>query len=191
MSTVPSINAVPVITNDLCICSRYFDYYSLFATLETGHCKQKRSIILMNRRKALITIGITSTTGLAGCLSQSNQTDPAHTVSIYLGNRDLTRNVTVRILGIDRTKIFEIEDTLSNDNEAIEDATFPVSTDPDTIIVTVDESQFERDWPGFEQPELPCQEPNNAGIEIWIEQDEDNSPTIRLEANCQSVRVDE
>lgn len=38
--------------------------------------------------------------------------------------------------------------------------------------------------------ERPCDDPNNAGIETWVEQTGDGSPEIQLEANCQSVTLD-
>jgi len=152
----------------------------------------------MQRRDFLGAAGGVAAVGLAGCTSvigseDSTPTDaegPAHTVSVYLGDRDLTREVTVTISNEDGSTLFENEYSLSNSNEADEDATFPASNDPDTIVVTVDGTRFERDWPGFEHPELPCDDPNHAGIEIWIEQTEDGSPAIRLEVNCQSVRMD-
>jgi len=82
---------------------------------------------------------------------------------------------------------FEKEYEFSDSNEADEDATFPASTDPETIIVTVDGTRFERDWPGFEQPELPCNDVNEVGVEIYVENAQDGSPGIRLEADCQSI----
>jgi hypothetical protein len=109
---------------------------------------------------------------------------------VYLADRDLTREVTVTVDADDGTSLFEKEYSLSNSNEADEDATFPASDDPAAVIVTVDGTRFERDWPGFEHPELPCDDPNHTGIEIWVEQTEGRSPAIRLEANCQSVEND-
>jgi hypothetical protein len=109
---------------------------------------------------------------------------------VYLGDRELTREVSVTITTEDESTLFENEYSLSDSNEADEDATFPASDDPDTIVVTVDGTRFERNWPGFEHPELPCDDPNHSGIEIWVEQREDGSPAIRLEANCQSVLMD-
>jgi hypothetical protein len=144
----------------------------------------------MQRREVLATIGLLAGVGLAGCSSGTDSEDPAHTVSVYLGNRELTRSVTVTISGEDGTTLFEHEYTLSDSNESNENATFPGSNDPEGILVTVDGTRFERDWPGPDHPELPCEAPTNVGVEIWIEQKEDGSPAIRLEANCQSVTED-
>jgi len=153
----------------------------------------------MQRRDFLGAAGAVAAVGLAGCSSvigsgdstPTDSEDPAHTVSVYLGDRDLTRGVTVTVSNEDGSTLFENEYSLSNSNEADEDATFPTSTDPDSIVVTVDGTRFERDWPGFEHPELSCNDSNNAGIEVWVEQTEDGSPAIRLEANCQSVTTGE
>jgi hypothetical protein len=107
-----------------------------------------------------------------------------------MGNRELTRDVTVTITNEDNSTLFENEYSLSNSNEAVEDATFPASDETDSIIVAVDMTRFKFDWPGFEHPELPCADPNNTGIEIWIDKMEDGSPEVRLEVNCQSVAMD-
>ena len=147
----------------------------------------------MQRLELLGAVGAVSTVGLAGCssvLGSDNSAERAHTVSVYLSDRELTREVTVTVNNEDGTSLFENEYSLSDSNEADEDATFPASNDPDTIVVTVDGTRFERDWPGFEHPELPCDDPNHAGIEVWVEQSEDGSPKIRLEVNCQSVGMD-
>lgn len=147
----------------------------------------------MQRREFLGALGAVSAGGLTGCSSLIGSDDSeerAHTVSVYLSDRELTREVTVTVDNEDGTSLFENEYTLSDSNEADEDATFPASNEPDTIIVTVDGTRFDRDWPGFEHPELPCNDPNHAGVEIWIEQSEDRSPAIRLEVNCQSVGMD-
>lgn len=106
-------------------------------------------------------------------------------------NREETRDVSVTITNGDGNPVFEQEYRLSDDNEADEDATFPASTDPETVVVTVDGTRFERDWPGFERPELPCDGGNEAGIELWIERAEDGAPAIRMLADCQSVRADQ
>ncbi len=86
--------------------------------------------------------------------------------------------------------LFEKEYHLSDSNEANEDAPFPESTDPESVKVSVDGTQFERDWPGFEQRQLPCSGQNSSGIELWIENAEDGSPTVRLEADCQHVTME-
>jgi hypothetical protein len=145
----------------------------------------------MQRREVLASIGIATGVGLAGCTSLTDSEEPAHTVSVYLGNRELTRTVTVTISGDDGTTLFENEYNLSDSNEADEDATFPASNDPESIVVTADETRFERDWPDFDHPELPCEDPNNTGIEIWVEQNEDGSSAMRLETNCQSVTMED
>jgi len=106
---------------------------------------------------------------------------------MYLGDRDETHQVTVTIMNEGGDVLFEKEYLLSDSNEADEDATFPASTDPETIVVTVNGTRFERDWPGFEQPALPCDGPNEAGVEIYVENAQDGEPDIRLEADCQSV----
>jgi hypothetical protein len=147
----------------------------------------------MQRREFLGAVGAVSAVGLAGCSSvigSDDSAERAHTVSVYLGDRELTREVTVTVTSEGGSTLFENEYTLSNSNEADEDATFPASDEPDTVVVTVDGTRFERDWPGFEHPELPCDDPNHAGIEIWIEESDDGSPEIRLEVNCQSVTMD-
>ncbi|ELY82787.1 hypothetical protein C487_00870 [Natrinema pallidum DSM 3751] len=108
-------------------------------------------------------------------------------MKMYLGDRDETHNVTVTITNERSDVLFEKKYHLSDGNEADEDATFPASTDPGTIVVTVDGTRFERDWPGFEQPALPCDGQNEAGIEIYVENAQDGTPDIRLEADCQSI----
>lgn len=62
--------------------------------------------------------------------------------------------------------------------------------DPETVIITVDGTRFQRDWPGLDHPELPCDDGNWTGIEVWVERGSDGNPTIRMEANCQHVTVD-
>jgi len=118
--------------------------------------------------------------------SSGKESDP-HWVKMYLGDRDETHDVTVKITNQDGDVLFEKEYQLSDSNEADEDATFPASTEPDTIVVTVDGSRFARDWPGFEQPALPCDGANEAGIEMYVENAQDETPDIRLEADCQSI----
>lgn len=106
---------------------------------------------------------------------------------MYLGDRDETHTVTVAISNQDEENVFEKEYQLSDSNEADEDATFPASTEPETIVITVDGTRFERDWPGFEKPDLPCDGPNEAGVEIYVENGQDEAPDIRIEADCQSI----
>ncbi|MFB6229297.1 MAG: twin-arginine translocation signal domain-containing protein [Halobacteriales archaeon] len=152
----------------------------------------------MQRRDFLGAAGAVAAVGLAGCNSvigsedptPTDSEEPVHTVSVYLSDRELTHEVIVTVSDEAGSTLFKKEYSLSDSNESDEDATFPALDDPDTVMVAVDGTQFERDWPGFEHPELPCDEPTHAGIEIWIEESEDGSPAIRLEVNCQSVRID-
>ena len=146
---------------------------------------------LTPRRKLLAGIGTAVAGGLAGCGSNATETEPAHTVSLYLHDSETARTVAVRIIDDAGTTVFETERTLSARNEADENVPFPATSNPETIMVTIDGTRFERDWPGFEQPELPCKEGTNAGVEIWIETAADGSREIRLEANCQSVTMNE
>jgi hypothetical protein len=106
---------------------------------------------------------------------------------MYLGDRGETHHVSVTVTNKGGTVLFEKEYRLSDSNEADENETFPASADPETIVVTVDGTLFERDWPGFEQPTLPCDGPNEAGIEIYVANGQDGEPDIRLEADCQSI----
>ena len=146
----------------------------------------------LSRRALLAGSGavLTSLNGCAALGSSPNQheeeSDP-HWVKMYLGDRDETHHVTVTITNEGGDVLFEKEYQLSDSNEADEDATFPASTTPETIVVTVGGTRFERDWPGFEQPALPCDGPNEAGIEIYVENGQDGTPDIRLEADCQSI----
>lgn len=125
-----------------------------------------------------------------GCSALTDSGRPAHTVSVYLGNPDATREVTVTITDESGEVVFDREYSLSEENEAVEDDTFPESTDPATVAVTVDGDRFERGWPGVESEALPCEGENWAGIEVWIEGGPDESPSVRLEATCQHVTVD-
>lgn len=132
--------------------------------------------------------------GVSGCAAPKSSSSPVaedanpHWVKMYLGERDETHNVTVTITDRDSDVVFEKEYLLSDENEANEDATFPATAEPETIVVTVDGTRFEREWPGFEHPERPCDGANEAGIEIYVENARDGTPDIRLEADCQSVR---
>ena len=133
---------------------------------------------------------LSSTSGCAVLGPPPNQSEGdsnPHWVKMYLGDRDETHHVTVTIANEAGDILFEKEYQLSDSNEADEDATFPASTKPETIVVTVDGTRFDRDWPGFEQPAVPCDSPNEAGIEIYVENVQDGTPDIRLEADCQSI----
>jgi len=140
-------------------------------------------------RRTLLASSGALLTGLSGCAAFGSSTRPAHWVSVYLVDSDVSRNVDVTITNADGEVLFERAYTLSADNEANEDAPFPRSSEPETVVVTVDGSRFERDWPGFESPQLPCDDPNWAGIELWIETDTDGAPELRLLADCQHVTV--
>jgi hypothetical protein len=159
----------------------------------------------MNRRTLLASASTVTASLVAGCGSSSDDeqartdrgtptdstasTSPAHTVSVYLGEREQTLDVAVTVRGGDDAVLFERTYALSDDNEADEDATFPASTEPETVVATVDGTRFERDWPGFEAAELPCEGDNRAGVELYVETGRNGSPTLRLAANCQSVVV--
>jgi hypothetical protein len=110
-------------------------------------------------------------------------------VTVYLAEREATRDVTVRVENDDGETLFEREYALSDDNEAHEDATFPESTDPETVIVTVDGQQFERQWPGINGRR--CEGDNWKGIEVWVEGQPDEEPSVRIEENCQHVTLTE
>jgi hypothetical protein len=142
-----------------------------------------------SRRTVLRTLAVGGTAGLAGCGEVLASETPAHTVSVYLGDREATREVTVRIEAADDSVLFEREYSLSDDNEADEDATFPESTEPREVIVTVDGTRFERAWPGLDQPDAECSDGNWSGVEVWVEGGPDESPTVRLERNCQHVTL--
>lgn len=145
----------------------------------------------ISRRALLVGSGAILAAGSGCSAPRSTQRQPGdanpHWIRVYLGERDETHHVTVTITNEDGKALFEKEYQLSDSNETGETGTFPASTDPETIAVTVDGTQFERDWPGFEQSTLPCNTPNEAGIEVYVENDQDGRPEIRLEADCQSV----
>ena len=123
----------------------------------------------------------------AGCAGSGSDSAHPHWVSVYLGEREETHDVTVAVTDASDATLFEETYRLSDDNEADEGATFSGASEPDTVVVTVDGSRFERDWPGFERPELPCENPNHSGVELWIESGADGTPALRVEAGCQHV----
>lgn len=144
-------------------------------------------------RRALLAGTSAVLTPLSGCADlgsssdqRNGESDP-HWVSTYLGDREEAHRVTVTVTNANSDVLFEREYQLSDSNEADEDATFPASTDPETIAVTVDGTRFERDWPGFEQRALPCDSSNEAGVEIYVENAQDGTPDVQLEADCQSI----
>lgn len=126
----------------------------------------------------------------AGCISTTSSPPLAHTVSVYLSERDETHEVTVLIENEQQEPIFEREYRLSDTNEAREDETFPASTDPATVVVTVDGTRFDYQWPGIEAAELPCEGENRSGLEVYVGSDQDGSPDLRLDANCQRVTAE-
>ncbi|MCD2199621.1 hypothetical protein LPA44_06895 [Halobacterium sp. KA-4] len=138
------------------------------------------------RRTFLVSLSATLA-AVSGCTSPTSE-QPAHTVSVYLVDEDDPREVTVAVEAENGDTVFDRTYDLSERNEADEDATFLESTAPETVVVTVDGRRFERDWPGFEQPELPCNGQNWAGIEVWVS-NEDGEPSVRIEPNCQHVTV--
>ncbi|WP_254532137.1 hypothetical protein [Natrinema gelatinilyticum] len=143
-----------------------------------------------SRRTVLGLIAAGGIGGLAGCSAVNASGKPAHTVSVYLSDREVARETTVTVEAEDGTVVFEREYTLSDDNEAHEDATFPASADPHDVITTVDGNRFERPWPEFSGPNNGCSDGNWEGIEVWIEGGAEESPTVRLEGNCQHVTLD-
>lgn len=142
----------------------------------------------MRRRTLLASATAMLATG-SGCAALADEPTPAHTVSVYLADREATRDVAVTVATSDGTTIFEREYQLSDGNEADEDATFPASTEPETVVVTVDGNRFERQWPDVTAPELPCGDPNRAGVEVYVRGAPGEAPAVRLEANCQRVTM--
>lgn len=142
----------------------------------------------MNRRTLVAGTGAVLA-ALSGCTGTTSS-PLAHTVSVYLSERDETHDVTVLVENERGEPLFEREYRLSDANEADEDATFPASTDPATVVVTVDGTRFDYQWPGFEADELPCEGENRSGLEVYVGSNSDGSPDLRLDANCQYVTVD-
>ncbi len=126
---------------------------------------------------------------LSGCSAPAPEPRPAHWVTVYLGEREETHDVTVTVTNGDGEPLFEKDYQLSDTNEADEHAPFPASGNPAAIRVTIDGQSFERDWPGFEHQKLPCEEPNWAGVELWIETGADGEPTLQMFADCQHVTM--
>ncbi len=141
-------------------------------------------------RRTLLASSCVSLVAASGCAALDSESTPAHWVTVYLGDRAKTHEVSVTVTNNSGDTLFEKEYTLSDSNEADEDAPFPESTDPETITVTIDGTRFERDWPGFEQEPLPCDDSNWAGVELWIETDQSGNPDLRIESDCQHVTMD-
>ncbi len=131
-----------------------------------------------------------STTSTDGSTPTDGSGKPAHTVTVYLVDEEVPRDVTVTVEESDGTVVFERSYALSEDNESHEDATFPASSDPHTVVVSVDDAEFERPWPGRVPADDQCHEGNWEGVEVWIRGGPDESPSVRLKDNCQHVTLD-
>jgi hypothetical protein len=142
------------------------------------------------RRRVLLAGASALLVPLGGCTVLGSRPAPAHWVSVYLGDRDETHEVSVAVENENGSRLFEREYRLSDENEAHEDAAFPETTDPARVVVTVDGRRFERQWPGPGDPQLPCEEPNWTGVEVWVEDGPAGSPRIRIEGDCQHVTMD-
>lgn len=140
-------------------------------------------------RRTLLASSCAALAAASGCSVLGASTRPAHTVSVYLGDRDATRDVRVTITDDAGDVLFERDYRLSDGNEADEDATFPESTDPATITVTVDGTRFERPWPDFLGPQTSCSDGNWEGVELWIEGRPGEQPSLRVVENCQHVTM--
>lgn len=140
-------------------------------------------------RRAFLATASSALLAAAGCTVPDESAAPAHTVSVYLGDRDASRTVTVTVENDSGDALFEQTYDLSDANEAHEDAVFPESTAPETVVATVDGTRFERDWPGFEHQRLPCEGENWTGIEVWVEGEPSDDPAVRLGVNCQHVTL--
>jgi hypothetical protein len=135
-------------------------------------------------RRALVTGLSTALAAAAGCVGLGGAGTAPHWVSVYLGEREERHDVSVAVTNGSGETLFERTYRLSDDNEAHEDATFPGSTEPETVVVTVDGTRFERE-------ELPCDDPNRSGVELWVEDGPDGTPEVRTEADCQHVTAEE
>ena len=142
-------------------------------------------------RRALVTGLSTALAAAAGCAGLGGAGPAPHWVSVYLGEREGSHDVRAGVTNGGSETLFERTYRLPDDNEAHEDATFPGSTEPESVVVTVDGTRFERDWPGFEREELPCDDPNRSGVELWVEDGPDGTPEVRTEADCQHVTAEE
>ena len=134
----------------------------------------------MQRRALLATLGI-AVAGTAGCSALDN-TEPAHTVTVYNVDSEVTREVTVRISNDAGETVFERTATFDAENEADENVPFPESSEPETVFVTVNGTEFERDW-----PMTGCDSENWAGIEVRIRDGPDEETTVELQTRCQHV----
>ncbi|KPN29909.1 hypothetical protein SY89_00629 [Halolamina pelagica] len=131
----------------------------------------------MQRRALLVTLGLAT----AGC-SALDSTEPAHTVTVYNVDSEVTREVTVRIENDAGETVFERTATFDAENEAAENVPFPESSQPETVFVTVNGTEFERDWPMTD-----CDGENWAGIEVRLRGGRDEKTTVALGTRCQHV----
>jgi hypothetical protein len=137
------------------------------------------------KRRHLLHVAVAAGIGSAGCSSSLSSDTPAHTVSVYHVDHDVTREVTVEVQNDAGETLFEQSYALSESNQADEDATFPESSDPSAILVTVDGTEFEKSWPTSE-----CSESTWTGAEVWIRGTSDSDLDVRIEENCQTVYLD-
>lgn len=134
----------------------------------------------MQRRALLATLSI-AVAGTAGC-SALDGTEPAHTVTVYNVDSEVSREVTVRVENAAGETVFERTATFDAENEADENVPFPESTEPETVFVTVNGAEFERGWPPTD-----CSGENWAGIEVWVRGESDEETTVALGTRCQHV----
>jgi hypothetical protein len=123
-------------------------------------------------RRALLAILGAGLAGTAGC-SALDSTEPAHTVTVYNVDSEVTREVTVRIEDGAGETVFERTATFGAGNEADENVPFPESSAPETVFVTVNGAEFEREWPATD-----CDGENWAGIELRIRGGPDEEPSV-------------
>lgn len=139
------------------------------------------------KRRRLLQAAVAASVGSAGCLGSlsADERTPAHTVTVYHVDEEATRDVTVVVQNDAGETLFDQSYTMSESNEANEDDTFPESTDPATLVVTIDGTEFERDWPNPD-----CSGDNWAGAEIWIRGKSDADLSVEIKDNCQHVYVE-
>lgn len=139
------------------------------------------------KRRHVLQAAVAASIGGAGCLGRLSGDDrtPAHTVTVYHVDHEITRDVAVVVKNDAEEPLFEKSYTMSETNESDEDATFPESSDPSTVSVTVDGVEFERQWPDSE-----CHDGAWMGIEVWIRGKSDSDIDVRIEENCQTVYLD-
>ncbi|QLK25754.1 hypothetical protein HYG81_16995 [Natrinema zhouii] len=146
---------------------------------------------MTSRRTVLSLIVVSGIGGIAGCSDVIISEKPAHTVSVYMHNRNGVHDVTVTIKEDDGAVVFERDYFFSDDKGSHEDATFPELTDPHTVVVTVDGKQFKQLWPEFNDPNNRCSKGNWEGIEVWIKGAPGESLTVLLTGNCQHITIEE